>query len=116
MVFLDNLVALMNAVIDQRAEGIFIGGDKSPLSTSKLLEWIQIKMKGKASLFKLPDWIVSLMHRLKPQLVKRLFFSLTVDTKQTNQALQFTPPFSSEQGIEQMVKWFEEIKTDKLPN
>ena len=106
MVFLDNLVELINTIVDQQAAGVFLAGDKTPLSTSSLIESIQLNLKEKTGLFKLPGFVVSMMNVVKPELVKRLFYSLTIDTKETNELLNFSPPFTSEYGIQKMVNWY----------
>lgn len=108
MVFLDNLIELFNTIIDQKAEGIFLAGDKSPLSTSSLIESIQLNLKEKTGLFKLPGFAISILNFLKPELIKRLFYSLTIDTIETNKQLSFSPPFTSEYGIQQMVSWYKQ--------
>ena len=110
MVFIDNLIALINSIIDKEVAGIFLAGDKKPISTSRLLEIMQKKLKKKSNLFKLPDFFIKLLFQIKPTLMKRLFNSLTVDTSQTNKQLNFSPPFSSEYGIEQMIEWFKNRK------
>jgi len=110
MVFLDNLIELINTVVDQKASGTFFASDQQPLSTSRLIELIKIKLNKEGGLFKMPNFLLGILDKMKPALVKRLFYSLTVDTKETFQRLNYTPPYTSEYGIEQMVKWYKENK------
>ena len=106
MVFLDNLIELINTVTDKKAAGIFIPGDQKPFSTSDLLAMIYQAMNRQPLWFKMPDLGIYLLKITKPELVKRLFGSFVIDNTETNQKLGFRPPFDSKEGIQQMVDWF----------
>ncbi len=106
MVFLDNLIELINQTIDKKASGIFLAGDKEAISTEKLVSLIRKYMNKPRNLFTIPKPGLWFLGRLKPGLVKRLFHSFTIDTSNTNQRLGFVPPYSTEHGIEQMVEWY----------
>ena len=104
MVFVDNLVELLNTIIDQQAQGIFIPGDKKPLSTDELIIMIRKALDKEPKLITIPKFLRSIIKSLKPALHKRLFGSFVIDTKATNGKLNFVPPFTTEYGINQMVK------------
>lgn len=104
MVFVDNLVELLNTIIDQQAQGIFIPGDKKPISTDALIVMIHKALGKEPKLISIPKFLRSIIKTLKPALHKRLFGSFVIDTKNTNATLNFVPPFSTEFGIESMVK------------
>ena len=106
MVFLDNLIALINKVTDTKTSGIFIPGDKAPFSTSDLLAMMYKGMNRKPLWFKMPKLGIMLLDKLKPKLVKRLFGSFVIDATETNQKLDFTPPFDAQKGITDMTTWF----------
>jgi nucleoside-diphosphate-sugar epimerase len=106
MVFVDNLVALFNAITENQASGVFIAGDRKPLSTSQLFETISNAMGKKPLWFKVPQWGIYLLKSIKPALVSRLFGSFVVDNTQTNKVLNFLPPYTAEEGITQMVNWY----------
>jgi nucleoside-diphosphate-sugar epimerase len=106
MVFIDNLVALFNTITENQASGVFIAGDKKPLSTSQLFETISTTMGKKPHWFKVPHWGISLLKSIKPALVSRLFGSFVIDNTQTNKTLNFIPPHTAEEGIAQMVNWY----------
>jgi len=108
MVFVDNLVALINAIILKEAAGIFIAGDRAPLPTDKLLQLIRTHLGNNKGLISVPGVCRNLIKHLKPGLYLRLFGSYVIDNSSTNQKLDFTPPFSTDYGVEQMVKWFKE--------
>jgi nucleoside-diphosphate-sugar epimerase len=106
MVFLDNLVELINTILDQKAKGIFLGGDREPLSTDRLITLIRNEMGAPARLVNVPSLFRKLMKKYKPALFTRLYGSFTVNPAFTNHQLKFVPPFTSEQGIKAMVDWY----------
>lgn len=106
MVFVDNLVELINTVIQKKATGIFIGGDAAPLSTEQLVEFVRKAMNRKPGLFRLPGMAKAMIKKLKPALYTRLFGSYEVDPSNGFKKLSFIPPYSTEQGIAKTVQWY----------
>jgi nucleoside-diphosphate-sugar epimerase len=106
MVFVDNLVELINCVIQIKAEGVFVATDPRSVSTTELVGLIRAYMGKKKKLVRLPGWSINLLQRLKPTLHKRLFGSFVVNNKKTCDRLYFTSPFSTEYGLKQMVDWY----------
>lgn len=106
MVFVDNLVALINAIIDQQAGGVFAAGDRHPVSTDALIGMMRKAMNNPLPLVSVPFFIRGMLKKLRPALYIRLFGSFVVDNSATNRRLQFTPPAVTEEGIEVMVNWF----------
>ncbi len=104
MVFVDNLVEVLNAIIDYKAEGIFIPGDKKPISTDTLILMIKQSLGRKTKLISIPIFLRKMIRISMPDLYKRLFENFVIDTKNTNVVLNFVPPFSTEYGVNQMVK------------
>ncbi len=104
MVFVDNLVEVLNAIIDYKAAGIFIPGDKKPISTDALIMMIKQSLGEKNNLIAIPSFLRKIIKFFKPALYKRLFGSFVIDTKATNGKLNFVPPFSTEFGIDVMCK------------
>jgi UDP-glucose 4-epimerase len=106
MVYLDNLVALINHVIDKKAAGVFIGGDALPLSTDRLITLMRKSLGRKPGLISIPSFMRKILKKMRPDMYIRLFGSFEVDNSGTNKKLNFTPPYSSEEGIHEMVKWY----------
>lgn len=106
MVFIDNLIAMLNKITDSFATGIYIAGDREPLSTSTLLENIFIGSTKKPLWFKMPKLGLWFLKQLKPELVKRLYGSYIIDNTESNKKLNFTPPYESDYGIRIMTEWF----------
>jgi nucleoside-diphosphate-sugar epimerase len=110
MVYVGNLVALINAIIDKKAAGVFVAGDAQPLSTTQLAAGIRKAMGRKPQLLSVPGFLRAVIRKIKPALYTRLFGSYEVNPASTNQRLGFTPPYTSEQGITDMVRWYLETK------
>lgn len=102
-VYIGNLCALIDAIICASKRGVFLAGDDDALSTSELISLIANAKQKKIYLVKVPFFRV-ILKWLKPSFYQRLFESLTVDTKQTNQILNFKNPYSIREGIKKMVE------------
>jgi nucleoside-diphosphate-sugar epimerase len=106
MVFIDNLVELINRIIDQQAAGTFIAGDNKPIPTDELISMIRKNMGRKEDLITIPGILRGLLKVVTPAMHTRLFGSFVVDNSTTNKILNFTPPFSTEDGISKTVQWY----------
>ena len=104
MVGVDNLVSLLNLIIEERPDGIFLVQDDTPVSTSELISQIG-KAKGlRLRLVSIPVVFRFLIKKVMPEIYKRLFGNLTVDDSKTRKELNFRPPYSFAEGIELMTK------------
>ncbi|PWU00018.1 MAG: UDP-N-acetylenolpyruvoylglucosamine reductase [Bacteroidetes bacterium] len=106
MVFVDNLVEMINAIFEKNAAGIFVGGDESPVSTDKLIRLMRNSFGNGAGLIGLPGILRTMLSKIKPGLYNRIFGSFVIDNTQTRRQLDFTPPYSTEYGVDQMVQWY----------
>jgi len=106
MVFVDNLVALINCIIEKRAGGVFVAGDLKPVATDELIGLIRKYLGKNRGLVTVPGPLRSVIKYIRPALYRRLFGSFVVDNHATNRQLGFTPPCSTEQGVAEMVNWF----------
>jgi UDP-glucose 4-epimerase len=104
IVFVDNLIELINIVIDRQASGLFIAGDQKPVSSDELIRIIRLHMGKTEGLLNVPGFIRTVLRNVKPGIYSRLFGSFVVDNSETNKTLGFVPPYSTGHGIEQMVK------------
>jgi nucleoside-diphosphate-sugar epimerase len=109
MVYIGNLIALIDNLIQTRKGGVFIAGDSKSISTTYLVEVIRENLDKPKHLFYLPKPALRLLSVLKPALIKRLFSSLVFDNTKTNTTLNFTPPYTPEEGIKEMVNWYKSL-------
>ena len=106
IVFVDNLLALINQIIQTKRSGVFIAGDKEPVSTTLLISLIRKYSGKKKNLIYIPDWMQAVIRKLRYSLYIRLFGSFVISNSLTNKKLNFEPPYSTEEGIRNMVNWF----------
>ena len=114
VVFVDNLVELINRVIETQGSGTFLAGDRHPISTGKLLALMRGFMDKRPGLITIPSAGRKLLKTLSPKLFSRLFGSFVVDNERTNRRLEFQPPYSTEYGVREMVDWY--MKAGKQGN
>jgi len=103
MVYVGNLCALIECVVQRRAEGIFLASDDTTLSTSEFIRKIAQTSGKKLYLVNIPLF-ETLLKWVKPALYQRLYGNLTVDSTQTKAKLEFHNPYTTDEGIENMVK------------
>lgn len=113
MVYVGNLVALLKHLIEKQASGVFIAGDRLSLSTTELTQMIGRAFNKRTLLPKVPFFMRRIVGKIKPSIVERLFGSLELDNSLTNKRLGFIPPFSTEEGIREMVEWYKHNKLRK---
>jgi UDP-glucose 4-epimerase len=100
---IQNLCYIIDEIITQQQNGVFLASDDEPLSTSKLIELIAKNLDKKVYLIKIP-FFESLLKTLKPSFHKRLYGSLEVDNTLTKEKLNLKNPYSVEDGIRLMIK------------
>ena len=104
MVYIGNLVALIQEVIKQRKPGVFLAGDGQILSTSQFVEYL-INADGRRKYFVVfPLLLQKIIKVIKPNFYNRLFGSMVIDNSKTFETLNFTPPFTPEQGLKEVMK------------
>ncbi|MFX4276709.1 NAD-dependent epimerase/dehydratase family protein [Aliarcobacter butzleri] len=100
---IQNLCHLVDEIITQEKQGIFLACDDEPLSTSKLIELITKNLDKKIYLIKIP-FFESLLKILKPSFHKRLYGSLEIDNTITKEKLNLKNPYDVEDGVRLMIK------------
>lgn len=113
MVYVDNLVALINTILLQQATGIYIAGDEQPVSTEFLVRTVRKSLHKPENMIGLPGAVRMLLKAVRPALYTRLFSSYIIDNSLTNKRLSFHPPVSTQTGIGQMVQWYKEMTARK---
>lgn len=106
MVYIGNLNALIDKLIQTPVNGHFIAGDECPLSTSQFVALMRYFLGKSTNLFQLPILVLKCLNLISPALVTRLYGSLIFDNSFTNRTLNFKPPFSAEEGIKNMIEWY----------
>ena len=102
-VYVGNLCAMIESVIEAKKGGVFLACDDTPLSTTQLIELIAQSMEKKTYLIQLP-FFSKFLKWLKPSIYQRLYENLVVDNSQSKKVLEFKNPYSVEEGIRFMVQ------------
>jgi len=110
IVFVDNLIALVNHIIDKHARGVFIAGDRRPVSTAELVSMMRQFMNKRERMVSIPSFGRQILKRVRPALYHRLFDSFVVSNLHSNESLHFAPPYSTEFGLKTMVTWWLDLK------
>lgn len=110
MVYIQNLtdLLLLCAHHPQAANQIFLVSDDYDISTSQLLKQIKQVSQSHCMLLPIPTSWFNIVAKVinKPQIAQRLCGSLQVDIRHTKNQLNWKPPVSWEQGIEETVKHY----------
>ncbi len=110
LVALDNLVDFIITCIDHPAAAneTFLISDDKDLSTAELVQCMAKQAGHSARLFTLPQSIMELGAALlgKKAILDRLTHSLQIDSSKARQRLQWQPPISTDQAIDNTVAWY----------
>lgn len=102
MVYVGNVCAMINAIIEQKKSGIFLASDDKNTSTTELIQTIATAMNRKIVLLNIPGF-KPLLQVLKPVFYQRLYGNLIIDNTLTKNTLSFQNPYSFEEGIKQTI-------------
>lgn len=102
-VYVGNLCAMIEKIIETKKSGIFLACDDESLSTTKLIKLIAHSMGKKIQLIQLP-FFSKLLKCLRPSIYKRLYENLEVDNTQTKKVLEFKNPYTVAEGIRFMMQ------------
>lgn len=110
-IYIENLVGFIDRIIEKKASGVFIVKDEGVLSTTELVYYLSKSLGRKVTLFKLPEIFGRIGVRIFPSVFGRLFGSLEFDNAKTIKELNYTPPYSTEEGIK---KWIDIYIAEKM--
>ncbi len=102
IVYIGNLCHIVDEIITQKQSGIFLACDNESVSTVRLIELIAKNIDKEIYLIKIP-FFESLLKVFKSSFHKRLYGSLEVDNRITQEKLNLANPYSVEEGINLMV-------------
>ena len=106
MVAIDNLAALIDAVIQSSAAGIYLASDERQVSSSELFGEIAICLNKRRFYFKIPDFFLNFIKKLTPKLIPKIYGSVVIDNTFTEKKLSFKPPITFSEGIKKTIDWY----------
>jgi len=104
--YVGNLSALIDCLIEQKIGGIFIAQDSEPVSLEDLVLLIAGSLQKRVVLFNPGRLVIKMVKLLFPFVYKRIFDSAVVNNEHTKKILNFIPPYTTIQGIQETVNWF----------
>jgi UDP-N-acetyl-alpha-D-quinovosamine dehydrogenase len=110
LIYLGNLVDALSACVDDpRAAGkIFLVSDGEDVSTPELIHRLALAMGRRPRLVSFPPALLRVAGLLtgKSAEVARLLDSLRVNSSEICRQLQWSPPFSMDQGLKETARWY----------
>lgn len=110
LIYVGNLVSLITCLLDQpQAPGrVYLCKDGEDISTPELLRRVAGTLGENLAIWRCPVLALRLAGVLlgKSAAISRLGGSLVVDDLQTRNDLNWTPPFSMIQGLQETADWF----------
>jgi len=104
-----NLVGFIDQIIINRASGIYIAMDNNAISTTELVIYLSKYLGKKVILFRLPGLFIKIGSKFLPTVFERLYGSLEFDNSKTLNELHFSPPFTTDDGISEMVQSYKAL-------
>ncbi len=99
MISIENLIALIKRLIEKEASGVFVASDGAAISSSELVNHISNNFDKKIRIFTIPKFIINIIKLIKPNIIKRLFGNLELDSSASYKRIDFIPPLKVEDGI-----------------
>ena len=110
--YVENLASAITKCVSEPHIGskIYLLSDGVDISTTKLVETISAFLGVRPRVFYIPIGLLFWLSRLfgKLEVVERLTDSLQVDSTLIREELDWSPPFTLEEGLERTVQWFNE--------
>lgn len=100
MVHIDNLVHFTERLLDTKASGIFIPQDNETLTIQEISKALAEANRKRRLLIKLPNFILGLLHTIKPQLIESLYGELVFDSTQSNQHIGYEAKINAKAGLQ----------------
>lgn len=110
MIYLGNLVEIIKTcLMHPKAAGeTFLVSDGEDVSTANLIQLIAEVMEKKARLMPFPKTFLTIIGKVTGKMgeIERLTSSLCVDSNKIKNTLNWEPPFSLKEGIQETVNWY----------
>jgi nucleoside-diphosphate-sugar epimerase len=110
LIYVQNLAdAVINSAISPAAANqTFLVSDGHDISTPDLIKQIAFSLNKKPNLLPIPPKLLKLAGQLtqKSDTVDRLAGSLVIDSSKIRQTLNWTPPYTFQEGIQKTCDWY----------
>lgn len=104
--FVENLVGFIDKIIETKTSGVFIAMDDRAISTTDLIKLISKSLGKRTLLFSLPGICLKICRIFVPSAIDRLYGSAEFDNSKTKAILNYSPQYTTEEGIKRMVSFY----------
>ncbi len=115
LLYVENLAdAIYTCIQHPQASGhTFLLSDGEDISTSELIRRLALSLHKTPHLWCMPTWLLKAITSItgNTKLANRLFDSLTVDSSKIEQKLNWSQPFTLEDGLNATTRWFKAKNT-----
>ena len=101
-IYIKNLIYIINLIIKNKNQGIFLVSDYERISTSDLIKKLANSLNIKIILFN--SLILNfILKKYKPNLYSKLYFDLVIENEKHIEELDIKLPYSVDQGINEII-------------
>lgn len=111
LLYVGNLVAFINRIIEVKQGGTFLISDGVSVSTTDLVKCIAQKLDRSITLVSLPSILRIFLKKVIPSYYQKLWGNLEVNPSDSFTIPNFTPPFGLDEGVKDMVEWYQRTKS-----
>jgi UDP-glucose 4-epimerase len=104
--YVENLTGFVDRIIETGISGTFLVMDDKGISTTRFVKYLSEYLNKNILLVKLPGMFVRAGYFLFPKYFDRLFGSFLIDNSKTREVLNYSPAFSTEEGLQKMILYY----------
>lgn len=104
----ENLLYMTHLIIKNEADGVYLGTEGNPISIKEIAESIEKGLGKKKINIKLPNFIFTLLTKIKPNIMVRLYGTLAFKQKDNYNKIGYKPKDSMDNQIKIMINKFGE--------
>jgi UDP-glucose 4-epimerase len=106
ILYIKNLTQYLEQVIFKKAHGTFLASDPEAVSTTKIARAIAMNMNQKIYMFSIPKLVRKILKIVWRSGYHKIFGNLKLDGSKSFKILNYTPEYSLEEGMEEMIEWY----------
>ncbi|NNE27834.1 MAG: NAD-dependent epimerase/dehydratase family protein [Saprospiraceae bacterium] len=114
LLYSKNLMAFLEYSIENMSIGTFHLSDMPAISTSELVRAIRTSLNRSPNLFALPVMIQWVIKKLQPHKFDKLFGNLELNVEASFKMLNYSNPYSFEEGVDEMTTWYLKQKNESI--
>lgn len=102
LIYVGNLAHFIKRTLETRAGGLLLAQDEAPLSIQQIVLLLGESLGVRPLLFRLPNFVFNFFYWIMPDVMKRLFGSLALDSTHSNLKIDYKAQVSTKEGFRRM--------------